>query len=46
MKLSVSALVPSVEGRSSDSGDDERGREGGRGKIRHRVTDNGNSLIY
>lgn len=43
MKLSVSALVPSLEGRSSDSGDDERGR---RRKIRHGVADNGNSLIY
>lgn len=42
MKLSVSALVPSVEERSSDSSDDEREEE----KIRHTDADSGNSLIY
>lgn len=42
MKLSVSALVPSVEERSSDSNDDEREEE----KIGHSDADNGNSLIY
>lgn len=42
MKLSVSALVLSVEERSSDSSNDEREEE----KIRHRDADNGNSLIY
>lgn len=43
MKLSVSALVPSVEERSSDSSDDESEEEE---EIRHRDADNGNSLIY
>lgn len=42
MKLSVSALVPSVEERSSDSSDDEREEE----EIRHRGADNGSGLIY
>ncbi len=48
MKLSVSALVPSVEERSSDSSDDEREEEEEEEEeeIRHREADSGNSLIY
>lgn len=42
MKLSVSAPVPPVEARSSDSSDDEREEQ----RIRHRHSDKGNSLIY